>query len=208
MEFVREVTEDTVILEFLRGEYGSARFGEDVRAAMLDLHCPDAWVTCGDPERAEENALRRRVLGCCRGWGEDREMFENFPREVAWRLVRTGPDDLERLRYIRYDYWDELSRMTGRPSAAARTVREGREIFGVSNQPFLDGADALRRGVRFPPLIVMERDADHYILLEGHSRATVYALEPDFFPGTCCFVGRAEDAAALAAWAGAPLDGK
>ena len=93
-------------------------------------------------------------------------------------------------------------------SAAARTVREGREIFGVSNQPFLDGADALRRGVRFPPLIVMERDADHYILLEGHSRATVYALEPDFFPGTCCFVGRAEDAAALAAWAGAPLDGK
>ena len=59
----------------------------------------------------------------------------------------------------------------------AVNIRNGVEIFGVSNDGFLAGAKALLDGAAFPPMILVS-DNEETIVLEGHFRLTVYMLEP------------------------------
>ncbi len=205
MQYQREATQDEVVWVFLEGEYRSARFGGELREAMAREGCPPKAILEPDLQSAEENALRQRVLGAYRGWGRNTDLFEGFPPVARWQRFRFEEGDLDRLRYVRYSYWDEISCFTGRPRSAAPVIRQGREIFEVSNAPFLEGEAFLRGGGSFPPLIAVTDGGPDIILLEGHSRATVYALAPEFFPGTACYLGLCE-AKALEAWAGPPLE--
>jgi len=97
---------------------------------------------------------------------------------------------LSRIRYINYSYWNELSNYTGSPLEAVATIKEGRTVYGVSNEAFLKGAEELAKGIKFPPLILLTDESEQrYIILEGHARMTAYALAPDSFQDISVLLG-------------------
>lgn len=188
MIILRDSSEEEMVLEFLKGELCSHRFRESILKALQEQNVTEELVTQGDLKNEWENAQRKAILGAFRGY-PDRELFENYPEHVQWKFVEFEREDLEKLRYVSYSYWDELSKGTSKPGEAAKTVIAGREIFGASNQYFLDGRDKLLQGLGFPPIILLTDGGGTLLLLEGHCRATCYALVPERFAGTKGFVG-------------------
>jgi hypothetical protein len=103
-------------------------------------------------------------------------VFEDFPVGVGWIRAVLRPDELARVRYIEYWYWNELSGGSRLPGDAAARIRAGVRVFGVSNRRFVRAARAVRQGERFSPLILAGRRRDTLVCLEGHLRLTAYAL--------------------------------
>lgn len=188
MRVLRDASEAEMILSFLRQELDSRRFREQLLTALENAGASEALIRSGDLTSGEQNLLRARVLGLFRGY-PDREIFERYPPDVAWKLAAMDADDLARLRYVDYSYWNELSAGTSCPLRTAETIRRGEEIFGLSNQYFLEGKALLEQGGSFPPLILLTCGSGLYLILEGHCRATAYALLPEAFAGTEAYVG-------------------
>lgn len=186
MIVLRRATEDEMLLAFLRGELRSRRFSGELKAALLSLGLTERIITAGDLRSAEENEHRKAVMAAFRGY-PDREVFAEYPQGAAWYHVRFEERDLERIRYISYCYWDELSNGTSSPLVGAETVKKGRTVCEVPNDNFLDAAKALAAGRTFDPIILITQD-DAYILLEGHVRATAYAMAPEYFNGAYGYV--------------------
>ncbi len=183
MYFIADISEDEMVATFLRTEISSERFRHKiVRLLDRDAVSP-VVIEHSDVMNPDENAYRSRLLGEFRGYRQNREMFEQFPCQIAWQRVAMTPAEILQVKYIDYDYWNELSNGTRSPVEAAETIRAGRTIFGISNDPFLRTADALRQGAVFPELILVRVAADRpMVVLEGHFRLTVYALAPESIP--------------------------
>jgi hypothetical protein len=186
------ISEDEMVAVFLCGELTSERFGGPVRAALAQAGFADTMLTKADLGSANQNFARRRLLAVTRGYGESRDVFERFPSDVSWVRAILSPRELERVRYIDYSYWNELSGGTRLASVAAQQIRRGVEVFGVSNDRFLHAARAIEGGVQLPPLILAGERRDSLICLEGHLRLTAYALAG--FPTQVeCLVGTSSD---------------
>jgi hypothetical protein len=179
-----------MIALFLLGELTSERFGDGIRAALDAAGQTERLLTAADLGDASQNRVRRAVLATTRGYGENRDVFENFPARIRWVRAILTPGELARVRYIEYSYWNALSGGSRLPSDAAQQIRRGVRVFGVSNRRFLHAARAIERGELFPPLILAGQRRDRLICLEGHLRLTAYALAG--FPGKVdCLVGTA-----------------
>jgi hypothetical protein len=187
---VSDSSEDEMIAMFLLGELSSERFGEGIRTALDAAGQKETLITAADLSDADQNRARRTILAATRGYGENRDVFENFPARVRWVRAMLAPGELARVRYMDYSYWNELSGGSRLASDAAQQVRRGIKVFGVSNRRFLRAARAVGRGELFPPLILAGRRRDRLICLEGHLRLTAYALAG--FPNEIeCLVGTA-----------------
>jgi hypothetical protein len=136
-----------------------------------------------DLKNAEECSIRAKLLSKFRGYQRNEGMFEGFPNDVAWaRFAISGPE-LMQVRYIDYSYWNELSGGTRLPSDAAIRIRNGAMVFGMSTHHFLEMAEALRNGAKYPELILVGAEPHSVlVVLEGHARLTAYALVPDLIP--------------------------
>jgi hypothetical protein len=187
---VRDSSDDEMIAVFLLGELTSERWGQGIRAALDAVGRTEALITAADLGDADQNRARMGLLAATRGYGEDRDVFENFPVRVRWVRATLTPGELARVRYIEYSYWNELSGGSRLATDAAQQIRQGIKVFSVSNQRFVRAARAVERGEVFPPLILAGRRRDGLICLEGHMRLTAYALAG--FPREIdCLVGTA-----------------
>src|SRR5699024_9127914 len=83
---------------------------------------------------------------------------------------------------------NELSNNTSKPKEAAKTIKSGKEIYEVSNEPFIKGAELVSKTM-FPPVILITCNDKKYLIIEGHSRMTIYGLRPDKFNGTYGYIG-------------------
>jgi hypothetical protein len=190
MRVLRESNEAEMVASFLQGELSRERFGPAIRVQLMSIGAPDELLTRPDLGDPRSNEIRANVLGATRGYREDRELFEFFPSDVRWVKALLAPDELARVRYIEYSYWNEISGGSRLPADAARRIRAGVEAFGVPNQRLVSLAGAIACGERFPPLILAGVTADELVCLEGHVRLTGYALAS--FPFDVeCFVGTA-----------------
>jgi len=170
----RPAAEPEVVHAFLRGEIDSERFGNDVRRALIDagglelVQSPD--LNCEDENRARESAL-----AAARGW-RNAELFEGFPEKVEWYHGVLQPDELERVRFIDYSYWVELSGGSRRPSDVLPTLRAGRLprwLTKLGTSWCFEFAAQLVTAEVVDDLIVMATpDLGELVLLEGHSRLT------------------------------------
>lgn len=177
MRIVRESSEDEMIACFLQGELTSDRFGAGLRAALGAAGLSERLLTDANLSDEVENRARRGLLRETRGYGQDRDVFdENFPTSVRWVRAELDQAELARVRYIEDSYWNELSGGSRLPVDAARRIRDGVRVFGVSNRRFIDAARAVARGNRFPPLILAGERFDDLVCLEGHVRLTGFAL--------------------------------
>ena len=182
MKFIRKSDENEMILSFLKGELSSERFKEKLLKIIsnnLDI------IKNGDILNKEENILRYQILQKYRGY-PNKELFFNFPKIISWDYVELDSSDLDKIYYINYDYWNELSNNTSKPKEAAKTIKERKEIFGVSNEPFIKG---MKQNEKFPPVILITCNKEKYLIIEGHSRMTIYGLEPKKMEHTYAYIG-------------------
>jgi hypothetical protein len=187
---IGDSSEDDMVACFLLGELSSRRFGGRIRRALVAAGQGEHLVTDADLADPAANRARRELLAAVRGYGEDRDVFEDFPVRVRWIRSVLTPDELTRVRYIEYSYWNELSGGSRLPVDAAERIRAGVQVFGVSNRRFVAAARAVRQGERFVPLILAGRRRTALVCVEGHLRLTAYALAG--FPVEVeCLVGTA-----------------
>jgi hypothetical protein len=178
MRLLQATTDADMVAVFLQTEITSHRFGGHIKVQLENDHKDVGVVTTPNIADAQENAYRRQLLATYRAYALD-----ELPADIRWHRALLDRYDVARVRYINYDYWNELSAGTRLPSVAAQTIRSGREVFGQSNQQFLEAAQALRAGLRFPELIIVGTSPDAVLTVyEGHLRLTAYLLAPECIP--------------------------
>lgn len=176
-----------MILEFLKGELNSKRFNEDLNNAINELGLDSSIILNGNIEDEQENNDRLKIMKKFRGY-PDEELFERFPNIEEWKFLELNESDIDNIYYIDYDYWNELSNGTSKPVEAAKVIKSGKEIYEVSNQPFLDGVEYNKTN-KFPPVILITCNNEKYLIIEGHSRMTVYGFNSNKLNGTYAYVG-------------------
>jgi DNA phosphorothioation-dependent restriction protein DptG len=171
-------TIDDMVAVFLKAEIASERFGEKI-ISQLGLGSKErSVVDTPDITNVVENAYRRQLLASYRAY-----VFEELPAHTQWYRAVLNRDEVMKIRYIDYDYWNEISDNTRLPIVATETIRAGREIYGQSTQVFLDGAEKLRAGALFPELIVVGTSPEEQLTVyEDHGRLTCYMLAPECIP--------------------------
>jgi len=189
MQILKPSSENEMIYEFLKMELKSDRYGEKIKDALKDLKIDINVITNADLTSQQENIKRAEILKRYRGYPNE-ELFESFPADIKWFWTEFDNDDISKIIYITYSYWDELSNYTGSPVEAGKIIRSGKTIFDVPNDNFIKGADCIRKGHKFPPLIFLtDEDEKRYIILEGHGRMTAYGLVPDLFQNVSVLLG-------------------
>lgn len=187
MKLIRKTNEEEMILEFLKGELNSKRFNEDLNNAINELGLDSSIILNGNIEDEQENNDRLKIMKKFRGY-PDEELFERFPNIEEWKFLELNESDIDNIYYIDYDYWNELSNGTSKPVEAAKVIKSGKEIYEVSNQPFLDGVEYNKTN-KFPPVILITCNNEKYLIIEGHSRMTVYGFNSNKLNGTYAYVG-------------------
>ena len=191
MKILRESSEKEMILEFLKAESTSERFSAQLKDTMEKLGFSEEIISEADLRNETENTQRKQILAEFRGYGLGRELFENFPTQITeWSLCSFSVSDLEKIRYIDYSYWNELSAGTGKPLSAAETIRRGIRVFEVSNERFLRTAEYIKNGGSFQKLFFITSDFENFVIVEGHLRMTAYALAPECFNNIEVIVGK------------------
>lgn len=188
MEILRNSNEDEMILTFLQGEIESNRFSEKLNYVLDKLLISDKLIINPNLECEEENKKRKDVLSEFRGYGKDDGLFENFPKITEYKFAVFNKFDLDRIFYINYSYWNELSKYTSLSKVAADSIQQGIEPYGVSNKPFWNGLEVYKSGKIFKPIILLTSDYHKFLILEGHSRVTIYALAGDLFKKAECYI--------------------
>ena len=181
MKFIRKSDENEMILSFLKGELTSERF----REKLLNIIPNTDIIENGDITNEKQNIQRYQKMQEYRGY-PNKELFANFPKIQSWDYVELDSSDIDKIYYINYDYWNELSNNTSKPTEAAKTIKSGKEIYGVTNEPFIKG---LREKDKFPPIILITCNRKKYLIIEGHSRMTIYGLDPKKMNQTYAYVG-------------------
>lgn len=178
MRLLHPTTMDDMIAVFLKAEIASVRFGDKILTQLQRDHKTHSIVEKPDITNVSDNAYRRQLLAGYRAY-----VLEELPAHTAWYRALLTRDEVTKIRYIDYDYWNAISDNTRLPSVAAQAIRAGVEIYGESTQGFLAVAQALRSGVHFPELILVSTAPDAVLTVyEGHLRLTAYLLAPAWIP--------------------------
>jgi hypothetical protein len=174
MQDFRRVKEAEVVLAFLRGEIESQRFGNEVKRAVLFAGGLQL-VQSPDLDSETENLARERALAQARGW-RSRDLFQDFPEEVDWYHGLLSPDVLERVRYIDYSYWNELSGGSRRPRDVVETLRSGTLpdwLKSLGTDWCFEFAEQLETAQVVEDVIVVATpNLSELVVLEGHARLT------------------------------------
>jgi hypothetical protein len=178
MRLLYRTTIDDMVAVFLSAEIASERFGEKIILQLEHDSKERSIVDTPDITNVSENSYRRQLLASYRAY-----VFEELPAHTRWYRAVLNRDEVAKIRYIDYDYWNELSNNTRLPRVAIEAIRAGREIYGQSTHVFLDVAEKLQAGVRFPELIVVGTSPEEQLTVyEGHGRLTSYMLAPECIP--------------------------
>ena len=188
MQIIRSATQAEVVLSFLQGEFESSRFGDELRQTLDFFDFPHSLISNGDFCDTKQNDDRLKVFKKFRGF-PDQDLFERFPQNIEWNYVQFSKDDFFNCFYINYSYWNELSDFTSKPTNACKNILAGKEVFDVSNENFLRGKELLGK-VKFPPVILISCNPQKNLIIEGHSRMTIYGFNPNYFEGTFGYVGK------------------
>lgn len=177
MVFLDQVADDVMIAAFVKAEFDSARFQAAYRQETGHLNVAQGdLIDQPDTANREANDRRRRLLRAVRGYNAGRYLFQGWPTDVQWWRARVALDELARFKYAQYQTWVDLSK-------GSRLVRDGAANVDTvlvgenANANIKAVAAAVRAGRRFPELLlVAETLQGHFVLVEGHVRATAYVI--------------------------------
>ena len=192
MRKIKPSNENEMIYEFLKMEISSDRFSKKINTVLNEMRVDKLVITNGNLKSENENFLRAEILRRFRGFNNE-EIFENFPSKIDCFWTVFDREDLPKMLYIEYSYWNELSGYTGSPLEAAKTILAGKTVYDVPNDGAISGSKWLKAGNKFPPMIFLtDKSESRYIILEGHGRMTAYGLVPDLFQNVPALLGYCE----------------
>jgi hypothetical protein len=105
MRSLQPITEDEMIAVFLKGEITSERFGQEIRTLLYNDGKDFSIVEIPNINNVAHNVYRRQLLGKFRGYGQNCNLFENFPEQVSWYRVELDREEVAKIRYIDSGYF-------------------------------------------------------------------------------------------------------
>ena len=196
MEDQGVASEDQVILAWLQAEVESVAFqqyiaGEPPNPVYL-AHVLKAArkPNLGD---AEQNALRRQIITKTHGFGEGRLSFEGLANDLHWRKLQVSSLEVGELLYAnRHPAWTALAPVSRKVAEGAANVGH---VFTGDLTNMLVLALALKisesnPAPALPEVICLQLPDGHFVIMEGHTRATAIVLEGyRFKKGVSIYVG-------------------
>ena len=171
-----------MVATFLRAEINSPRFGQLILHLLQKDNVDRKVIDTPNVHDKAENVYRDTLLGECRGYRRNEGIFKNFPDDVRWYRVLLDRFDLEKVKYINYNYWTDLSGGSRLALDTANRVEAGM-VEKETAEWFLSAVDAVKRGACFPELILVSNSREKdLVVLEGHLRLTAYLLASDCLP--------------------------
>lgn len=192
MKIIRKSSEDEMLLEYLKSEINSKRFSERLENTLIELNISKDIIINGNLENEDENKKRKLIMEKFRGYPTE-DIFERFPKEIKWSYVEFEDGDIDKIFYLNWEYWNEISNYTSKPTEAAKNIYNGTEIFDVSNEPYFNGLKYLENSNKFNPIVALTCNGEKFVLIEGHSRMTVYGMKPELFVGSFGYIGYCSD---------------
>ena len=183
MKIIGDVSEEEMVSEFLRAEANSSRFEKKVLKNLRKDKISKKILLKPNIKDRKENQYRKKLLGKLRGFGQNKELFENFPKEIIWKRAIFSKKELEKVKYIDYDYWNEISNKSRLPSEAIKKIRKNEKIFDVGNDLFFEILSVIKEKKKIPRMIFVSKNKrTKIVILEGHARLTSYFLAPRYLP--------------------------
>jgi len=176
MKIIQDITAEEMVSVFLIGELNSLRWGKKIEKILITNKIPKKVITEPKIGNKKEDQKRALVLGEFRGYGKKGGLFDDLEKVMAWKRVVLDKEDFLKIKYIDYDYWNEISGKTGLVMDGVKNVKAGLEIFGVSNRQYWQVAEVVKNGGKFPNIILLMDTGKNLKLLEGHVRLTGYLL--------------------------------
>jgi hypothetical protein len=176
------ISEDVMINTFLNAELKSKRFGERIAKSLNARNLTNELILKPNFNDELENAHRKEVLEEARKYKSRRDLFEGFPNDVKWYKVLVTPDFLlNEVKYIDYDYWVELSNGSRLAKDAVEKISKDERVYKVPYDSFKEASEVFKQSKSFDSIIVVS-DQLKFVVLEGHLRLTVYAMNKDILP--------------------------
>lgn len=163
MKTLKAISEEEMVLEFLRAEFTSPRFLGRYRE-WLSRRGIQVDVS---PETIDP-ALRKELL-----WSVRPGLFKTLPENIVWQDVLLEDSDWAKIMYLNEDDWKNFS-------SGTRLVQRGVDKLGqpehtTLNQRVSEISAGLQSGEEFPKIILVATlDLTKLVLLEGHVRATAF----------------------------------
>jgi hypothetical protein len=191
MKKLKKSSENEMIALFLKEELFSKRFSKKLLKVINRLNVDTNIISNYDLNNNNENEIRKEILKAYRGYGNNTEIFKDFPSNINWYWCELKIQDILNIKFIDYDYWTDLTNGTRYIKDSKENILNGKEIYGVSNKPFIDGANYIKEGNKFEPLILLAsiKNNDEIIVLEGHSRLASMSLVLDYIDKIDALVG-------------------
>ena len=188
MKIIKKSNEDEMLLEFLKCEVTSKRFSPKLNKTLEELNLTQDIILKANLNNSQENEQRKLIMNKFREYPIG-DIFENFPKEIKWFYVEFEEGDFEKIYFLNWPCWNERTNNSAKPKDAAKNIFNGIEFDDISNEIFFKGLEYLENGNKFSPIIAITCNEEKYVLIEGHSRVTVYAMKPELFVGTYGYVG-------------------
>ena len=177
-----------MLLEYLKCEVDSSRFGERLKKTLEELNLSTDIILNANLENQEENNQRKLIMEKFRWYPTD-DIFKNFPKEIKWYFVEFEEGDFDKIYYLDWFSWNDISNNTSKPIEAAKNIRNGIKYYDIPTERFFEGLEYIEKGGKFNPIIAITCNEEKMVLVEGHYRVTVYAMKPELFNGTYGYIG-------------------
>ncbi|MGI6423524.1 MAG: hypothetical protein ACOX0X_02840 [Candidatus Dojkabacteria bacterium] len=179
---LKPISEDEVVSIFLKGELKSKRFSKDIEKALKKVNTTISIIQNPKIDNPQENKLRIDILEETRGYSSRKGLFEGFPKDIKWYRTYVSREFLlNKVFYINYDYWIELTNGSRLPKDAIEKIQKNDKVFNISYENLLEASEYLKKNRLFDEIILVS-DKKKFVVLEGHLRLTVYALNKEILP--------------------------
>lgn len=182
MKLLDAMTEEEFVAFFLKTEVMSPRWGGQIEELLTRDARGKKVVTDPDIHHEGENGYRLRLFNEFRGYGDRVRLFGGFPRDVSWQRALITREELKKVKYIRWDYWTDITNGTRLPRDAAQRLKAG----GMQTEEaryFRSISEAIKNGAMIPePILVAADQHSPLVILEGHARLTAYFIDPRYLP--------------------------
>ena len=187
MKILGKSFENEMVSLFLYEEIKSERWVNKINEILKKENINKDIILNPNLNNNSENQSRKLVLKKFRGYN-NKELFNNFPKKIDWNWVLLSKNDILKIKYITYDYWEELTNGT---RLAKDSVKNNVEIFGVSNSNFIKLSEYIKIGNKIDPLIILapKDKKDNMIVLEGHARLTAINLVIEYITEIKVLIG-------------------
>lgn len=188
MKIIKESSENEMLLEYLKCEVNSNRFSQKLEKTLEELNLTQDIILKANLNSSQENEQRKIIMNKFREYPTG-DIFKNFPKKIKWLYVEFEEADFEKIYFLNWPSWNERTDNSGKPADAAKKIYNGIEYSDIPNESFFKGMEYLKSGNKFSPIIAITCNEEKFVLIEGHSRVTVYAMNPELFVGTYGYIG-------------------